>query len=210
MYIAEKNMKNAKKIGIMGGTFNPIHIGHLLMAQWAKDMQGLDEVIFIPTGNPYMKAGSEILDGRERLKMVELSIEGKKNFSTSTIELDREGNTYTYETLQELKKCYPDDELYFIVGADSLFGFERWVHPEVILENCILLAAARNGVKMEELDQKRNALMEQFGGEIRLFDFPAIDVSSSMIRNRIAEGKSIRYLVTDQVCEYISKRGFYL
>lgn len=203
-------MKNVKKIGIMGGTFNPIHIGHLLMARWAKDAQGLDEVIFIPTGNPYMKAGSEILDGSERLKMVELSIGKEKNFSASTIEIDREGDTYTYETLRELKKSYPDEELYFIVGADSLFSFERWVHPEMILQNCILLAAARNGVKMEELDQKRNALMEQFGGEIRLFDFPAIDVSSSMIRNRIAEGKSIRYLVTDQVCEYISERGFYL
>ena len=208
--MSENNMINKNKIGIMGGTFNPIHIGHLLMAQWAKESADLDEILFIPTGNPYMKAGSGVLDGKIRLEMVRLSIDKEESFSYSDIEIKRSGNTYTYETLQELKETYPDAKLYFIVGADSLYSFERWVHPESILKNCVLMAAARNGAKMDELDQKRNELMQRFGGEIRLFDFPAIDVSSTMVRNRVAEGKSIRYLVTDQVCDYIKANGLYL
>jgi nicotinate-nucleotide adenylyltransferase len=206
----ENTIEKMKKIGIMGGTFNPIHIGHLLMAQWAKEAADLDAILFIPAGNPYMKSGTGVLDGSLRLEMVRLSIEKEDSFFCSDIEIKRSGNTYTYETLQELKTLYPDAVLYFIVGADSLYSFERWVHPESILENCVLMAAARNGAKMDELDQKRVELMERFGGEIRLFDFPSIDISSTMVRERVAEGKSIRYLVTDQVSDFIAKQGLYL
>lgn len=203
-------LQSCKKIGIMGGTFNPIHIGHLLMAQWAKDFAALDAVIFIPTGNPYMKVGTEILDGELRLQMVRLSIDEKDDFFVSDIEIRRGGNTYTYETLQELSNVYPHAELFFIVGADSLFSFERWVHPELILENCTLIAAARNGARTEVLVSKQNELMERFGGNIRLMDFPAIDISSTLIRNRIKEGKNIRYLTTDPVCELIELNQLYL
>ena len=208
--MSDHSLLNCKKIGIMGGTFNPIHMGHLLMAQWAKDFANLDAVIFIPAGNPYMKAGTEILEGDMRLQMVRLSVAKKDGFYVSDIEIKRDGNTYTYETLQELSSIYPNAELYFIVGADSLFSFEHWVHPELILANCTLIAAARNGTKTEELEKKLQELINRFGGNIRLMEFPTIDISSTMIRSRIKEGKSIRYLTTDQVCEFIDSNQLYL
>ena len=202
-------LQNCKKIGIMGGTFNPIHIGHLFMAQWAKDYAGLDAVIFIPTGISYMKAGLNVLEGSERLKMVQLAVEQCKDFYTSDIEINRSGNTYTYETLEELTKLYPNAKLHFIMGADSLYNFERWVHPDLILKNAALIAAARNGSATETLEKKRVELMKRFGGEIMLMNFPTIDVSSTMIRERIKEGKSIRYLTPEKVCAYIEDNRLY-
>ena len=204
-----KRLEDCKKIGIMGGTFNPIHVGHLLMAQWAKEFANLDAVLFIPAGNPYMKDVTEILDGRERLKMVELSIEQQNGFYASGIEIEREGNTYTYETLQELRGLYPEAALFFIAGADCLFSFEKWAHPELILDNCTLIAAARNGTDTGEMEERRKALMQKFGGEILLMEFPAFEISSTMVRNRIKEGNSIRYLTTDKVCDYIEANQIY-
>lgn len=203
-------LQNCKKIGIMGGTFNPIHMGHLLMAQYAKEYADLDAVIFIPAGCPYMKAGSEILDGQARLQMVQLAIQGEDAFWASDIEIKRSGNTYTYETLQELSKIFPHAELYFVVGADSLFSLENWVYPEKILENCILIAAARNGSGMDVLENKRRDLVEHFGGEILLMDFPAIDISSTLIRKRVKNRNSVRYMTPDKVIEYIETNELYV
>ena len=208
--MAGKTLEECKKIGIMGGTFNPIHVGHLLMAQWAKEFADLDAVLFIPAGNPYMKDASEILDGADRMKMVQLSIEQQDGFYASGIELDREGNTYTYETLQELHRIYPEASLFFIAGADCLFSFEKWAHPEWILESCTLIAAARNGTATDEMEERKRCLMKQFGGEILLMEFPTFEISSTMVRSRVKEGKSIRYLTTDKVCDYIEKNKIYL
>lgn len=208
--MSDRFLDNCKKIGIMGGTFNPIHIGHLLMAKWAKEFADLDAVIFIPTGNSYMKNSSEILDGNTRMDMVRLSISEEEGFFASEMEIERSGNTYTWETMQELSRIYPEAELYFIIGADSLYNFERWVHPERILKKCTLIAAARNGAKTAELNAKIIELQEKFGGEILLMDFPAFDVSSTMIRSRIRDGKSIRYLTADKVCDYIGLNKLYL
>lgn len=205
-----KKLTNCKKIGIMGGTFNPIHSAHLLMGRWAQEFAGLDAVLFIPAGCPYMKNNTGILEGKKRLHMVELSIQGQEDFTVSDIEIKRQGNTYTYETLQELHTQYPLAELYFIVGADSLYNLEKWVHPELILKNAVLIAAARNGADLKELTLKASELSEKFGGNIQLMDFPAFDVSSTMLRERIREGKSIRYLTTDAVCDYIKDNQLYL
>lgn len=202
-------LQNCKKIGIMGGTFNPIHIGHLLMAQWAKDCADLDAVIFIPTGISYMKVGTNVLEGSERLKMVQLAVEQSNDFYTSDIEIKRAGNTYTFETLEELSSLYPNARLHFIMGADSLYNFERWVHPELILKNATIIAAARNGASIDALEEKRMELVSRFGGEIILMNFPSFDVSSTMIRDRIKEGKSVRYLVPEKVCDYIEDNGLY-
>jgi len=206
----KKSLNECKKIGIMGGTFNPIHVGHLLMGQWAKEFAGLDAVIFIPTGNPYMKEQSEILDGAERLKMVCYSIENQEGFYASDIEINRKGNTYTYETLQQLRGIYPNASFYFIAGADCLYSFDRWVHPELILQNCTMIAAARNGAATRELEDRIKLLTERFGGQILLMEFPTFEVSSTMLRQRLQEGKSIRYLTTDKVCDYIEANGLYL
>ena len=208
--MSDNFLQNCKKIGIMGGTFNPIHIGHLLMAQYAKEFAGLDAVLFIPAGHPYMKAGSKILDGQTRLQMVRLAIGADDAFFASDIEIKRSGNTYTYETLQELSQIFPQADLYFIVGADNLFGLEYWVYPEKILKNCTLIAAARSGSGKEALESKRKELVEHFGGEILLMDFPAFDVSSTMIRERIKNGKNVRYMTPDKVIDYIETNGLYV
>lgn len=125
-------MKPLKKIGIMGGTFNPIHIGHLIIAEKAREQFGLDHVLFMPSGMPYMKDCREVLPGKTRTKMTELAIQSNLFFAISTIEVEREGRTYTYETLEYLRTQNPDTEYYFILGADSLWKIEEWKHPERI------------------------------------------------------------------------------
>ena len=198
-----------KKIGIMGGTFNPIHNGHLLLAQWALEAEKLDEIWFMPTGISYSKEYSNVLPGEERLRMVELAIEDNSYFSVSDLELRRDGYTYTYETLEALKSYHPDDDFYFIMGADCLYTFENWKKPEYILQNCTLLAAVRGDVVWEDLELKKNDLVERLGGKIKLFPFINYEISSTEIRNRIKTNKEIRYLVPEAVREYITQKGFY-
>lgn len=198
-----------KKIGILGGTFNPVHMGHLLMAEYAKEAAGLDVVILMPSGKSYMKADTNVLSGKERLKMLQLSIEGNSNLMTSDMEICREGNTYTYETLLQMKRLCPDSEIYFILGADSLFHMERWVKPESIFANCTILAAGRNNASKQELLTKKQDLEKRFGAQILLMDFPEIDISSTKIRENIRNQKSIRYMVHDNVWKYIQENQLY-
>lgn len=198
-----------KKLGIMGGTFNPIHMGHLLLAEWAKEAAGLDEILFIPTGHSYLKGNQDSVGGGHRLRMTELAIAGRADFMISDTEVKRAGNTYTYETLEILNREYPEREIYFIMGADCLFTIENWVHPEKIFSQCHVIAAARNGSDMEKMEQKRQELVQKFGGEITLLSFPAIEISSTDIRRRVKEQKSIRYLVPEQVAAYIEEFGLY-
>lgn len=201
--------ENCKKIGIMGGTFNPVHIGHLLMAEYAREDVGLDMVMFIPTGMSYMKQSEEILSGRLRKKLLDLSIKDNEFFCSSDIELKREGNTYTYETLLELRHRYPRAELYFLVGADCLFTIEKWVKPQQIFDNCTLVAANRNHNTMDTLEEKKQDLEQKFGARVLLLDFPTMDISSTEIRRRLREGKSIRYMVHDAVLEYLQAGQLY-
>lgn len=198
-----------KKIGIMGGTFNPIHTGHLLLAQWAMEEAGLDGVIFMPTGNSYMKAKEEILPGPERLAMTQLAIRDRECFSCSDLEVKRGGNTYTYETLESLQSMYPQARLYFIVGADCLYNIKNWYCPQKIFQYCVLLAASRGGTTMDALEKKRHELTEAYGAEILLMAFPNMEISSTDIRRRHRAGRSIRYLVPERVREYIVKNHFY-
>lgn len=198
-----------KRIGIMGGTFNPIHNGHLLLAQWALDSQALDEVWFVPTGVSYLKAEQNVLPGNERLHMTKLAVEDNEAFKVSDIELNREGFTYTYETLEQLKALYPEAAFFFIVGADCLYALENWKAPDRILANCVLLAAVRGNASIEELEKKKTELKKRFGGDIRLFPFMNVEISSTEVRNRVRQGKSIRYLVPEKVREYIVHKGFY-
>lgn len=198
-----------EKIGIMGGTFNPIHIGHLLLAQWAMEEAGLDRMIFMPTGNSYLKDKTEMLPGSERLAMTRLAVQDRDCFFCSDMEVKRGGNTYTYETLESLRHIYPQAELYFIVGADCLFSIENWYCPEKIFKQCTLLAASRGGTPLQELEEKRQELAEHYGADILLMAFPDMEISSTDIRRRCREGKSIQYLVPDSVREYIIAGHFY-
>lgn len=198
-----------RKIGIMGGTFNPIHIGHLTLAEWAREEAELDEVWFIPAGLPYMKNSEEVLDPRERFHMTELAIQNNAFFRCLDIELKREGYTYSYETLEQLRDMYPQDKFFFIAGADCLCSMEHWKCVEKLFSNCTVIAAVRDSVQLPELEKKRQYLEQRFHGRIMLIPFIGLSVSSTEIRKRTAAGRSIRYLVPDSVLNYIEEKEFY-
>lgn len=197
------------KIGIMGGTFDPIHMGHLALAQYAMDEEGLDEVWFVPTGCSYMKADREVLSPTERYEMTKLAVEGNPRMRCLDIEIKREGYTYSYETLEELRKEYPKEEFFFLFGADCLFAIETWKHPERIFANAKIIAAVRNGADISEMEFKIEELKKKYGAEIRLLSFLNLEISSTDLRERVRSGKSIRYLVPDKVFYYIAEKGFY-
>lgn len=201
--------KRKKRVGIMGGTFNPIHIGHLLLAENARDNFDLDEILFIPSGCSYMKDEREVADKRMRLAMTELAIEDNPSFSISSLEVDREGNSYTYETLSILKKEEPDTEFFFLVGADSLFTMETWRKPDIIFHSCTILAAVREDKDPTDLEQKIAELKEKYGAVICQISLKEIDISSTDIRSRIRENRSIRYMVPDKVISYIKENQLY-
>lgn len=199
----------AKKTGIMGGTFNPIHFGHLLLAEQAMEVYDLDEVLFIPSGNPYMKDAEPIVDGNIRAHMTNLALAGHPCFRMSFIELDREGPTYTYETLEVLKKANPDCTYYFILGADSLLTMETWKNPERIFKNCVVIASVRGTGTEEKIRKIATHLIYEYQADVHILPTRFIDLSSSEIRHRIADGKSVRYMLPEKVREYIYENGLY-
>ena len=202
-------MKYLKKIGIMGGTFNPIHMGHLIIAEKAREQFKLDEVLFLPSGMPYMKNCDEVLPGKIRVEMTGLAIRGNPFFTISAMEVEREGRTYTYETLEALREQSPDTEYYFILGADSLWKIETWKNPERIFDACHILAAVRDDRSLEDMEKQSAYLKEKFRADIFLLQTGSIEISSSMIRSLCREEKSIRYLVPDAVYDYIRKNRLY-
>ena len=199
-----------KRVGIMGGTFNPIHFGHLIIAEAAYEAYNLDEVLFVPSGVSYMKDQSEILDAKKRVHMTGLAIEDNPHFALSTIEIDREGNSYSYETLEELKKQNPDVEYYFILGADSLLYLEKWKNPDRLMATCTLLTAVRDDCDEEKIQDAIKYLQDKYDAKIVLLPTPRLDISSTMIRKRVQEGKSIRYMVPDSVIDFIQKHDIYM
>lgn len=202
-------MSEKKKIGILGGTFNPIHTGHLILAERAYDEFGLDKVLIIPTGISHFKLNDNVLGKDKRLEMTALAIEDNEHFELSLIEVNRPGNSYTYETLELLKRENPDNEYYLIVGADSLFAMETWVKPDIIFRDAVILAAVRDGEGIEEIKSKADELKVKFGADVRILNSPMIDISSTEIRERVKNGNSIKYLVTDKVAEYIYDNNLY-
>lgn len=202
-----------RRIGIMGGTFNPIHIGHLTVAEWALDALALNEVWFIPTGISYMKSKESsdeaVLPGRERLFMANLAVMGNEAFRCLDIEVEREGYTYSYETMESLKGMYPEDVFFFIAGADCLFTIEKWKYPERLFHCCTLAVFMRSGFTLREMEEKKACLEQRFGAAVILLPFVNLSVSSTDIRGRIQKGQSVRYLVPDNVLAYIKDRRFY-
>ncbi len=202
-------MKTNKKVGIIGGTFNPIHLGHLILAENAFEEFQLDEILFIPSGISYFKDQSTILDKKQRITLTGEAIEDNPHFALSTIETDRPGNSYTCETLEELKKSNPDVSYYLIIGADSLFEIEAWKSPDIIMKNATILVAVRKGQSTEHLKEKSEELMAKYHSKIHVLACPYIEISSTDIRNRIKAGKSIHYMVTPQTEHYIKKYHLY-
>ena len=170
------------KIGILGGTFNPIHNGHLMLAKEAYEQHSLDKVWIMVSPNPPHKAGTTIVDVTHRNNMAKAAIEPYDFMEFSDYEQRREGFIYTAETLTLLKKDFPENEYYFIIGGDSLENIEKWYHPEIVLANCVLLAAGRDDLFNEALIARINELNAKYNADIRLVKMQPMDVSSTEIR----------------------------
>ncbi|MDE7273034.1 MAG: nicotinate-nucleotide adenylyltransferase [Lachnospiraceae bacterium] len=199
-------MKSRKKIGIMGGTFNPVHNGHLLLAMKAQEQVLLDKVLFMPSGNSYMK--KNVLDTQKRVDMVALAIKKYPYFELSLIEAQKTGNTYTFETLQFLTAANPDTQYYFIIGADILFQIEQWRNPEQIFQMAAFVCAVRDDYDFDAIQEKGNALAES-GADIIYLNMPKVAVSSTDIRAKVKNGLSISKLVPPEVAYYIEQEHLY-
>ena len=198
-----------KKTGLIGGTFNPVHYGHLFLAEQAMEYCDLDQVLFIPSGISYMKNVREIAGAEDRLQMVRLATADHPDFHVSSVETDRPGASYTCETLLTLSEEYTDTGFYFIVGADNLFSIEKWKDPAEIFRRCTLVAAFRRDEDRSALEEKARELRSRYQAEIILLPKRRIDISSTEIRQRISEKKSIRYMVPEPVRNYITEHGLY-
>lgn len=200
-------MSMHRKIGIMGGTFNPIHKGHIALALKARDYLELDEVIFLPSGVSYMK--KNVLPAEHRYKMVELAIEEYPFFSISDIEIVRKGNTYTVETLSMLKEQHPQNQYYFIMGADSLYAMETWYKPDGICELCTIVCTVRDDCSYDALVKQADHLKDIYNADIVLLPMERIDISSTDIRNAVKAGNTISEYVPDSVADYIERYHIY-
>ena len=204
------NASYPKKTGILGGTFNPIHTGHLILAQNAMEFCGLDKVLFVPSGCSYLKDPKEVAAVKHRVRMCELAIKDNVRFELSTVESDREGNSYTYETLDILNRENPDTRYYFIVGADTLMYMENWKEPGRIFSSCTVVCEKRDAIDAGILEDKVRYLTDRFKADVILMDIPEVKISSSAIRELLAKKKSCRYYLNDEVIDYIEKNGLYI
>lgn len=194
------------RIGILGGTFNPIHVGHLILADEAREKIGIDKIIFVPTYLPPHKDNSDIAAAPLRLAMVRAAIKGNKYFSVSDIEIKRDGRSYTIDTLREFKKLYPHDELFFLIGSDLLKYLDDWKDWDEIVKMVKFIVATRPGYPLEEIS---NYIASRQAGASTVA-IRAVDVSGFEIRKAIKEKRSFRYLLPDSVFRYIEKKRLYL
>ncbi|BBF42347.1 nicotinate-nucleotide adenylyltransferase [Lachnospiraceae bacterium KM106-2] len=201
--------KDKKKIGLMGGTFNPIHVGHLMLAEAAYEQFELDEVWFMPNKNPPHKQGKFIVEDTIRAKMVELSIHNNPHFKLCTVELEREGKSYSVDTLTFLTKEYPQVEFYFIIGADSLFQISAWKNPDIFLHLAHFVATTRGEKDKEMVLDQITKVNKRYDTDISYLSMPCIDISSNLIRDLMERQQSIRYYVTDDVYTYIMEHQLY-
>ncbi|MBU5440011.1 nicotinate-nucleotide adenylyltransferase [Tissierella sp. MSJ-40] len=197
------------KIGIMGGTFNPIHNGHLIMAEYTRYSLNLDKVLFIPTGKPPHKEIEEVAYLNHRLEMTVLATLSNSFFQVSSMEIERKNITYTIDTIEALKEEYPKDEFYFIIGADSLFEIEKWKDYKKLLGLCNFAVVERPNYNNDKIVEKIQNLKTLHNSNIVKVDSPLIEISSTEIRNRVNKGQSIKYLVPESVEDYITKYGLY-
>ena len=198
-----------RKIGILGGTFDPIHNAHLLLGETAREQFGLDRIIFIPNNLAHFTNRTEVSSGDIRYQMVKMAISDNPYFTCSRLEIDKPEGTYTYDTIQDLKLMYPGDELYLILGGDSIIGLDTWYKAEELLKSCIILAAVREEDDLPALDRKRRELAKIYGADIRLMSFNRMDISGTDIRQRVKTGHSVRYLMPEQCIEFMCIKGLY-
>lgn len=198
------------RLGIMGGTFNPIHHGHLVTAEEVRNKFNLDKVIFVPTGTPPHKSSEKLVSAQDRYLMTVLATMSNLYFEVSNIEIEREGISYTVDTIKEFRKVYGQNtKIYFITGADAILSIFTWKNVEELLGSCNFIAATRPGYCLDELKTKIAAIDSNYMEYVHLVEVPGIAVSSTDVRQRIKEGKPIKYLMPETVESYIIKNKLY-
>jgi len=199
-----------KKIGIFGGSFNPIHIGHLILAQEVQHQAGLEKVLFIPTNDNPLKEKDTKETVAERYEMTRLAIEDNENFVISDLEIRQPGFSYTIDTVKKLKSIDSKADYYFLCGEDIIFQLERWKDFEELFQLVTFIVTYRPGYDFKKLETEAVRLKQLYDAKIKIFQAPLIDISSTAIRERVVMGKSIRYLVTEKVHQYIKEKQLYL
>jgi len=194
-----------RRLGVMGGTFDPIHYGHLVTAEEALVQFTLDEVVFVPTGRPWMKEGRAVSPVEDRYLMTVIATASNPRFRVSRTEVDRDGPTYTVDTLRALAAENPDAELYFITGADAMFEIFEWKDPDEVLALAHFIAATRPGYDLRRFEASGSTRHLN----VSVMNIPALAISSTDVRERAGEGRPIRYLVPEGVKSYIEKVGLY-
>ncbi|WP_027366199.1 nicotinate-nucleotide adenylyltransferase [Desulfotruncus alcoholivorax] len=198
-----------KRIGLMGGTFDPIHHGHLVAAEEARFEFGLGKVIFIPAGIPPHKTRKDISLPAHRLEMTGRAVASNPFFTVSDLEIKREGRSYTIDTVQEMRRLFPGNDLFFITGADAVLEILTWRNVIGLLEICSFIAATRPGFKLESLNKSLSHLSHQQLSKIKTLEVPALAISSTDIRKRVQEGRPVKYLLPEKVEEYIYLNRLY-
>lgn len=197
-----------EKYGIFGGTFNPIHFGHLMICEYLKEELGLDKVIFIPTGNPPHK--SLDVSAIDRYNMVKLAISSNPDFEISDIETNRVNLSYTVDTIIELKKIYENQKLFFLIGLDTLFQLKTWRKIEELSREIEFVVALRpKYIDIDEINRELKFLRENYGTIVEIIHTPLYEISSTELRTRIRDKKTVRYLIPNNVVNYIKESGFY-
>jgi nicotinate-nucleotide adenylyltransferase len=196
-------------ICILGGTFDPVHTGHIMMAEVVQQKMAPAEVVFIPAGRPWLKTANHISPAVDRLAMLRLAIDGHAGFSISTIEIERQGPTYTLDTIRELRNgAQAKDELYFILGWDNLLDLPRWYKPQEIIQLCKLVAVPRVGFRIPD-PPTLETILPGLSKRVILLDKPVVDISATVIRERARRGLSLNNLVPEAVEQYIKEKGLY-
>lgn len=197
------------RTGILGGTFDPVHLGHLIVAQEVMERLGLAEVRFVPASQPWMKSGRNIASAEDRLRMLQLSLEENPHLVIDNRDLKRPGASYTIDTLKEMRKDLgPDVELFFILGVDALRGFPSWKDPGEIIKLCTLVVAPRPGYRLPNV-AGLEARVPGIKSRSIILEGPRIGISAEGIRERVHQGKSLQYLVAPAVDEYIKEHRLY-
>lgn len=195
------------RLGVFGGTFDPVHMGHLIAAEDARAVMRLDEVLFVPAGEPWFKSYRRITPARHRLAMVRLAVRDNPRFGVSDMEIRREGPSYTIDTLAELRRERPDADLFVILGVDALCEIDRWRQPRRLFQMATVVGMARPGASLDA--SVLNAAIPGASERLRLVDSALIDISGTDIRRRVADGASIRYRVPHAVEQYIREHNLY-
>jgi nicotinate-nucleotide adenylyltransferase len=202
-------MQQIKSLGILGGTFDPIHYGHIVAAECVRDACHLDQIVFVPAARPPHKDLEEVLESQHRYEMVQIALEDNPNFAVSAIELERQGMSYTIETIEAFLRMFPEAEIFFILGVDALLLINTWKEVKHLINLCNFIVVTRPGYILNKKDECFRDIPDSLWDKTRIISIPGLFISSSDIRRRVAQGRTIKYLLPSAVEEYIAEHNLY-